>query len=61
MYDILKNEEANSGNELKFDENNSEIETLIMLDRRIDLVTPLITQSTYAGLVDEIFGIKHGT
>ena len=60
VFDILKNEEKNCGNELKLDEVNTEIESLIILDRKIDLVTPLITQSTYAGLVDEIFGIKHG-
>ena len=37
-----------------------EIEMLILLDRQVDCVTPLCTQLTYAGLVDEMFGIDHG-
>ncbi|XP_065323676.1 vacuolar protein sorting-associated protein 33A-like [Gordionus sp. m RMFG-2023] len=32
--------------------------TLIILDRSVDLLTPLLTQLTYEGLIDEIFGIK---
>lgn len=37
-----------------------EIDTLIILDRNVDMVTPLLTQMTYEGLVDEIVGIKDG-
>ena len=33
------------------------IDTLILLDRTVDLVTPLSTQLTYEGLIDEIYGI----
>ncbi|KAG0140954.1 hypothetical protein CROQUDRAFT_664506 [Cronartium quercuum f. sp. fusiforme G11] len=36
------------------------IDTMIILDRQIDMVTPMCTQLTYEGLLDEIFGIKHG-
>eukprot|EP00696_Hemimastix_kukwesjijk_P015922 gnl/Hemi2/419_TR141_c0_g2_i1.p2 gnl/Hemi2/419_TR141_c0_g2~~gnl/Hemi2/419_TR141_c0_g2_i1.p2 ORF type:complete len:283 (+),score=88.25 gnl/Hemi2/419_TR141_c0_g2_i1:147-995(+) len=36
-----------------------EIDTLILIDRDVDLVTPMMTQLTYEGLVDEIFKIKH--
>lgn len=32
---------------------------VIVLDRRCDLVTPMLTQLTYEGLLDECFGIKH--
>lgn len=35
------------------------IEHLFLLDRSIDLLTPLVTQLTYEGLIDEIFGIKN--
>ncbi|XP_064392951.1 vacuolar protein sorting-associated protein 33A-like isoform X2 [Halichondria panicea] len=35
------------------------IDTIILLDRSVDLLTPLSTQLTYEGLVDEIYGIKH--
>ncbi|XP_033112639.1 vacuolar protein sorting-associated protein 33B-like isoform X2 [Anneissia japonica] len=33
---------------------------LFLIDREIDLVTPLCTQTTYEGLVDETFGINCG-
>lgn len=38
----------------------SEMDTLLVLDRTIDLATPLLTQLTYEGLIDEAVGIKHG-
>jgi len=38
-----------------------EIDTIILLDREVDLMTPLCTQLTYEGLIDEIFGIIDGT
>lgn len=37
-----------------------QIDSLILLDRQVDMVTPLCTQLTYEGLIDEIIGIKHG-
>ena len=36
-----------------------QIYTLILIDRNIDLMTPLSTQLTYEGLIDEIYGIKN--
>lgn len=38
-----------------------QIHHLVLIDRRIDLVTPFLTQLTYEGLLDEIFNINHGT
>lgn len=38
---------------------SSSIESLIILDREVDMVTPLLTQLTYEGLIDEMFGIKN--
>lgn len=35
----------------------SEIESIILVDRETDLVTPLCMQLTYEGLIDEYFGI----
>jgi len=35
------------------------IENLIIIDREVDFVTPLLTQLTYEGLIDEKFGIKN--
>ncbi|KAG4306124.1 hypothetical protein PORY_000112 [Pneumocystis oryctolagi] len=34
------------------------IDSLIIIDRESDLITPLMTQLTYEGLIDEIYGIK---
>lgn len=35
-------------------------DTLLLLDRNVDLLTPLATQLTYEGLIDEIYGINNG-
>lgn len=35
------------------------IDSMIVMDRAVDLVTPLCTQLTYEGLVDEVVGIKN--
>lgn len=35
------------------------IDQLIILERPIDLMTPLATQLTYEGLIDEVFGISN--
>ncbi|KAI0316484.1 Sec1-like protein [Amylostereum chailletii] len=32
---------------------------LIVIDRRVDMITPLLTQLTYEGLIDEVIGIKN--
>jgi hypothetical protein len=37
----------------------ADIDSLIILDRDVDLVTPMMTQMTYEGLIDEIFGISN--
>ncbi|EYU39629.1 hypothetical protein ABFS82_06G187200 [Erythranthe guttata] len=37
-----------------------EINTLILLDREVDMVTPMCTQLTYEGLLDELLGISNG-
>ncbi|CAH0549200.1 unnamed protein product [Brassicogethes aeneus] len=35
------------------------IDQILLIDRSVDLITPLATQLTYEGLIDEIFGIKN--
>ncbi|CAL9708472.1 unnamed protein product [Knipowitschia caucasica] len=35
-------------------------DTLLLLDRNVDLLTPLATQLTYEGLIDEVYGINNG-
>ena len=36
------------------------IDTLVMLDRQVDLVTPMCTALTYEALIDSLIGIKSG-
>ncbi|KAL4955436.1 Sec1-like protein [Aspergillus filifer] len=38
---------------------STNIESLIVIDREVDFGTPLLTQLTYEGLIDELVGIKH--
>jgi len=38
---------------------NCEIEQIILIDREVDLITPLCTQLTYEGLIDELFSINN--
>ncbi|KAH7915699.1 Sec1-like protein [Hygrophoropsis aurantiaca] len=34
-------------------------DSLIILDRQVDMITPLLTQLTYEGLIDELIGISN--
>ena len=36
------------------------ISELLMIDRNIDLVSPLVTELTYEGLIHSVFGIQNG-
>ncbi|KAK6192041.1 hypothetical protein SNE40_003590 [Patella caerulea] len=36
-----------------------QIDNLLILDRNVDLLTPLLTQLTYEGLIDETFGLNN--
>ncbi|GAM27805.1 hypothetical protein SAMD00019534_109810 [Acytostelium subglobosum LB1] len=36
-----------------------EIDSLILIDRDVDLITPMCTQLTYEGLIDEFFNIRN--
>lgn len=38
---------------------SNHVDQIIIIDRNLDLVTPLCTQLTYEGLIDEIMGVKH--
>ncbi|KAF9015737.1 Sec1-like protein [Cyathus striatus] len=35
------------------------LDSLIILDRRVDMITPMLTQLTYEGLLDELVGIRN--
>ena len=36
-----------------------QIDNLLIIDRVVDPLTPLLTQLTYEGLIDECFGINN--
>eukprot|EP00804_Cyclotella_cryptica_P022461 CCRYP_015090-RA/>CCRYP_015090-RA protein AED:0.00 eAED:0.00 QI:44/1/1/1/1/1/2/2000/882 len=38
----------------------SSIDALLVIDRKIDLVTPMLTPLTYEGLIDDVLGIQVG-
>jgi len=51
-----------NGNLLSKDtENDTNIDALLLLDRSTDLITPLLTQMTYEGIIDEFYPIKCGS
>lgn len=39
----------------------AQIDALLLIDRSIDLYSPLLTQLTYEGLLDELFGIRNNS
>jgi len=39
---------------------DARVQELILLDRKMDFVTPLCSQLTYEGILDDVFGIKCG-
>ncbi|KAJ1679538.1 Vacuolar protein-sorting-associated protein 33 [Spiromyces aspiralis] len=39
---------------------STQFDSIVILDRATDLITPLLTPLTYEGLIDEVFGIKNG-
>lgn len=43
------------------EEDPSQIDRLLIIDRTSDLITPMLTQLTYEGLIDEAFGINNTT
>ena len=49
VFEMIKNYEKNN-----IYPSSTEIDELILFDRSIDLITPLCTQLTYGGLIDEL-------
>ena len=41
-------------------EQSESVDSLIIIDRSVDWVTPMCTQLTYEGMLDEFMGIKNG-
>ncbi|BGP14406.1 hypothetical protein JCM10213_004530 [Rhodosporidiobolus nylandii] len=61
LVDLLKQmrEEVPSSAPSSIPLANGTIDSMIVIDRQADLVSPLCTQLTYEGLVDEVVGIKN--
>lgn len=57
VLQILRRLQAEVGGEFLTDL-TSEVDRLFVVDRSVDLVTPLLTQLTYEGLIDELYGIE---
>lgn len=55
MLEMLEQEDLDFVTE----HNISEIHSAVLIDREVDMVTPLLTQFTYEGLIDELFGINN--
>mmetsp|Transcript_15301 Transcript_15301/g.18619 ORF Transcript_15301/g.18619 Transcript_15301/m.18619 type:complete len:768 (-) Transcript_15301:112-2415(-) len=53
-------EEENENDDEKIDMKDSDFQAMIVLDRRVDLVTPLLTPLTYEGLLDDVLKIESG-
>ena len=58
----LRREDDNniSRNGYEMGHHHREIDTLVVIDRDVDLISPLVTPLTYEGLIDEIIGIENG-
>ncbi|KAI1765327.1 vacuolar protein sorting 33A-like protein [Hypoxylon sp. FL1150] len=56
--EILAGENASEGSKSGLTPSNT-IESVIIIDREVDFVTPLLTQLTYEGLIDEVWGIQN--
>ncbi|EWS74446.1 vacuolar protein sorting-associated protein (macronuclear) [Tetrahymena thermophila SB210] len=56
VMDILSADEETKG--INQDYSQSEFETMILLDRNIDFITPLCSQLVYEGLIDDFYGIN---
>ena len=50
----MRREQAGSESQI-----TPQIDNLLIIDRNVDLLTPLLSQLTYEGLIDELFNINH--
>lgn len=56
--EVIAGEDTSECNRLGLTPSNT-IENLIVIDREVDYATPLLTQLTYEGLIDEVVGIEN--
>lgn len=56
--ELLAGEDASEANKIGLTPSTTN-ESVIIIDREVDFVTPLLTQLTYEGLIDEVFKIEN--
>ncbi|KAI8671270.1 hypothetical protein NCS57_00601600 [Fusarium keratoplasticum] len=56
--ELLAGEDATEANKIGLTPSTTN-ESVIIIDREVDFVTPLLTQLTYEGLIDEVFEIQN--
>lgn len=56
--ELLAGETTDETNKAGLSPSNS-LESVVIIDREVDFVTPLLTQLTYEGLIDEVWGIQN--
>lgn len=56
--ELLAGEDASEANKIGLTPSTTN-ESVIIIDREVDFVTPLLTQLTYEGLIDEVFRIQN--
>jgi len=61
VVNIMKRMRREQPNVYSCDSANPVITKLILLDRTVDMITPLLTPRTYEGLLDYVYGIKNST
>ncbi|KAI1793136.1 Sec1-like protein [Ganoderma leucocontextum] len=50
---------ANAPADTHLNAHSDTVDSLVVIDRRVDMISPLLTQLTYEGLVDELIGLKN--
>lgn len=51
---------SNMSKKSKMSSSAEAVDELILIDRSVDMVTPMCTQLTYEGLLDELLGMRYG-
>jgi Sec1 family len=61
MFSLRLEEYLSSSSELgDVSSEAAEVDAMLIMDRKVDLVTPMVTPLTYEGLLDDILGIDGG-
>lgn len=61
LADLLQRHRTSDPSQYSEIESAEKVDALIIIDRSVDWVTPMCTQLTYEGMLDEFMGIKNCT